>query len=522
MKFHKVNFSIPFFKKNKIQKYSLFTILSVITFFLTSCSLKVENKGVSHQVWIPWPTADGQYQMQKVQVDSVTKWSPIRGSAAKIRSHYVQLNEKQASSSEVTMEYTTDSSGAVVPMTQFAVEVASIYANFDRLQKLDQKLELEHSNEPRNVYVKLKIKVESGEILTNNAFYNFLTDSFYVVPYTEPRLPLSVNGAVLAHEHFHSVFGRLIQRPLYDYGQSKQIDLFDDYALHDDSLFKKEFKELFSANGLRDQKSTISPSMVKSKTIADTDPNSVRGTVFSDAEAFATLHLNKIFLMALNEGLADVWAWLYSNQSCFIAPSLNLNASIPQPEDLWGWLDEQEEKPGGRSTGERSKTPSYKLDDHDNRCLNTPKGELTKKTISTLLNKVKFTSLLKKKINSFDRDDFSSIEKNVVSIMGYRLGTNLARLFYLRIEERGEIFNPTAQFQWAKHITNSLPTLVNQMKKVYIDELRIKTLFAWDQAVDLLLFGDGTPDVPQENCAAWVQILSSDVPLENFKKKCSL
>lgn len=524
-----------------IQKYFYFTILSIVTFFITSCSLKVENKGVSHQVWIPWPNADGQYRMQKIQVDSITKWSPIRGSAAKIRSHYVQLDEKQASSSEVIIDYTTDSSGAVVPMTQFSLEVASIYANFDRLQKLDQKLALENSTDPRNVYVKFKMRENSGEIMTNNALYNFLTDSFYVVPYTDSRLPLSVNGAVLAHEHFHSVFGRLIQRPLYEYGQSKNVDLFKDYTIHDDALFKKEFKELFSANALHGRKSVKDTITAHSKiaehnpnatetdssaadvnaNTADTDPNTVSGKVFSDADSFAKLHLNKIFLMALNEGLADVWAWLYSNQSCFIAPSLDLNASIPIPEDIWAWLEEQTSA-GGRSSGSRSKTPTYKLDDHDNRCLNTSKGGLAKKTISSLLNKTKFTSVLNKKIKSFEKEDFSSTEKQVVNIMGYRLGTNLARLFYHRLEERNEIFDSAAQFQWAKHITTSLPTLVSKMKTVYIDELRIKTLFPWDETVDLLLFGDGTPDVPKENCQSWVQILRSDVPLENFKKKCSL
>lgn len=535
MKFNKINFSVPFCKDKKIQKYSYFTILAIATFFITSCSLKVENKGVSHQVWIPWPTADGQYKMQKVQVDSITKWSPIRGSAAKIRSHYTELNEKQASSSEVIMDYTTDSSGAVVPMTQFSVEVASIYANFDRLQKLDQRLELENSNEPRSVYVKLKLEVEPGEILTNNAFYNFLTDSFYVVPYTEPGLPLSVNGAVLAHEHFHSIYGRLVQKPLYDYGQTKNIDLFDDYAIHNDSLFKKEFKQSFVTHAQHMQKSSSTSQIAgNSKITADTNPKSVTGTVMGDSEAFATFHLNKVFFMALNEGLADVWAWLYSNQACFIAPSLDLNASLPMPEDLWSWLDENyiasgnEGRSGSRSGNGNSRSAlssflnAAKLDNHDNRCLSLPDGEqLIKKSVASIINKSKFATF-HTKMKIVAKEDLLAIEKKVVSIMGYRLGTNLARLFYQRLAERGDNLDSTAQFQWAKHIKNTLPQLVSQMKTVYIDELRVKSLFSWDSAVDLLLFGEGTPDVPKEKCQAWIKIFNGDVLQENFKKKCSL
>lgn len=534
MKFNKINFSVPFCRNKKVQKYSYFTILAIAIFFISSCSLKVENQGVSHQVWIPWLTSDGQYKMQKVQVDSITKWSPIRGSAAKIRSHYVEINDKQASSSEVIMDYTTDSSGAVVPMTQSSVEVASIYANFDRLQKLDQRLGLVNSDEPRSVYVKTKLNVRGGRMI-NNAFYNFLTDSFYVVPYLEPGLPLSVNGAVLAHEHFHSIYGRLVQRPVYEYGQTKKINLFDDYTVHDDALFKKEFKEFFlPAATFTTQSEYNNNQYVNSKITSDTDPNTVHGKILGDSEAFATLHLNKIFFMALNEGLADVWAWLYSNQACFIDPSLDLNALPPVPEDLWSWLDENSigSKNEGRSVN-RSKSGNSRnaifsflnaarLDNHDNRCLRIPEGQpLIKKSMGSLLNKNKFVSF-HTKMKIVAPDDLLTIEKKVVDVMGYRLGTNLARLFYHRLTERGDNLDPNTQFQWAKHITNTLPQLVNQIKKVYIDELRVKSLFPWDGVVDLLLFGEGTPDVPKEKCQVWIKIFNGDVLQENFKKKCSL
>jgi hypothetical protein len=293
-------------------------------------------------------------------------------------------------------------------------------------------------------------------------------------------LHLSVNGAVLAHEHFHSVFGRLVQAPLYEYGKSKNIDLFEDYTGHNTNLFKKEFQELFFAYS---SNSLNSINLVSS----ESDSQVFRDKLLNDTGVFTRYHMNKIFLMALNEGLADVWAWLYSSQPCFISNSLDLDASGALPADIWGWLDNKYFPTSSSKSNSNSK--EVKSDDHDNRCLNIKGTKLEKKTKLNLLNQETLNSFFGNMKADHSKELFT-IEKKVVNIMGYRLGTNLARLFYRRMEERGELNNPDVQIQWARHITNSLPQLLPKLKDVYIDGLKIKTLFPWEEAVDLLIFGE--------------------------------
>jgi len=505
--------------------FSLMSLISLTS--LVSCTLKVENKGVSHQVWIPWPNQEGQYQIQKVSVDTITNWSPLRGSAVQIRGNFNQLDSEHASSKEVTFDYTTDASGAVIPMTPFAVEVASIYANFERLQKLDQELGIINADESRNVYVKLKLKLESGDILTNNAFYNFLTNSFYVVPYENSGLPLSVNGAVLAHEHFHSVFGRVLQRPLYEYGLSKNINLFKDYtvtenppsqegfsmklaAAHNPAFFKKEFMGL----------EPIEPN--NESFVNLTVPKEFRDKLIKDPSLFMNYHLNKIYLMALNEGLADVWAWLYSSNPCFISSSLAKSSSFHLPADLWDWLASNVRFNYYCEMDIVSGSQNTDGDDHDNRCLSSPSHALSKKPITLVANNEKMKVFHKKMSESYCYNELFDIERKVVDVMGYRLGTNLARLFYKRLSDRGELYDEGAHHRWAKHIVTVLPLLLTKMKDVYIDGMKIKSLYPWDEALDLLLFSEGAPSVPKEQCADWVKVLNGSSLGENFRKMCGV
>jgi len=487
----------------------IFIILMSQIFLITACTINIDNKNVGHQVWIPWPNRDGQYRLQKIQIDTINQWSPIRGSAINIRSHFTPINQTQATATEVVMDYTTDSSGAVIPMTQYSLEIASIYANFERLQQLDQKLGIIDSNIARNVYVKFK-SYKDGYMMTNNALYNVITNAFYIVPYTNSGLPISVNGAILAHEHFHSIFGRLLQEPLFQYAKSKNVDLFEDYAEEENSFFKNEFGELYSENGLIENKDESPESEAKKE---------FREKLLGDSGVFANYHLNRIFLMALNEGLADVWAWLYSDNPCFIAPSLDLT-SYQYASDLWGEFDSKIPTIDELVTSIDSNY-QFKLDDHDNRCLNVKQSKLVKRKASDVINKEKLISV-HTKMKKTNSKGLLKLEKDTLPIFGYRLGTNLARLLYHRLEERGEIFNHDAQTLLAKHIINILPQLLTKIKEVYVDGMKIKSLFPWDEAVDLLVFGEGSPDISKENCQTWVNTLNGESPLENFKKKCGL
>ena len=104
----------------------------------------------------------------------------------------------------------------------------------------------------------------------DNAFYNSAVDTLFFVPYKDTALPIPLNPGVIAHEHFHSYFSYQVLNPL---------------------VSEKVIPRLGSSGNYKTQKGT---------------------------EDLYSLFV----LKAINESLADVWGWIYSNDPDFVALSL--------------------------------------------------------------------------------------------------------------------------------------------------------------------------------------------------------
>lgn len=426
---------------------ALMVLISVI-----SCTSSKERK-VSHDIWLPWQNENGQYTIQKIPVNTVDQWTPLRGSAAQVRSHVNRIAKNTYSSQEVMLEYTHDKSGALIPSTQFSAEVASIYAHLERLQKLDMELELPQATKARKVYVNFIEELEYGEILVDNAFYDASIDSFFVVPYRQGKLPLTVNGAVLAHEHFHSIFARLLIFPMAKLAESKGAKFPGLLGLQPHSAnFSKFLLKYFQLG----EGALVDSGGIK------LDPSS---TPFL---ANKIEFLNRTMFRGLNEGLADVWGWLYSSDPCFMAPSF---------DDI--------------STAER--------------CLKVEPRKLQLTTTEALGSKYSSVEGVTAQANKY----------------GYELGSNLAQLIYLRLSERGELANLDAKRKWAKRIVDTLPTFLPHLTKVIVDEQMRSSVLQWEKTVDTLVFGPGSLPVPKEFCPRWNSILSNKAGLEYFRTQCS-
>ncbi len=424
-------------------------LMASTTVTLTSCTRSKDSK-MSQEVWLPWPNQPGTYTIQKVQVNTISEWAPLRGTAAQLRSHVNRIDDNFYSSQEVMMEYSHDKSGAIIPLTQFSTEVASIYAHMERFQKLDIELSIPEASIARKVYVKFIEDIGGGEILFNNAFYDATVDSFFVVPYRGARLPLSVNSAVLAHEHFHSIFARLLLIPLLKASKSKDKNIFsiNEFSPHIEGFAKS----VFNVFNLKAPNNRTELKMDESTASADTG---------------RTQFMNKAILRGLNEGLADVWGWMYSADPCFMAPSFGNDVS-------------------------------------DERCLTVEPGLLRMTGAETLGSKY----------SSWKNKDAQAVK------YGYELGTNLARMLFLRMEERGDFANGETKKKWAQRIVNILPTFLPHMIKVYVDEQMLNSVMQWEKSVDTLLFGPGSMPVPKERCHRWALILKGKEPFENFKAQC--
>lgn len=503
------------------------TVLLALGLLVVSCT-PVRQQKVHNEVWLPWVQSDGQYRIQKVPVSTVSEWSPLRGSAAQLRSHVHRVSETTISSQEVTLEYTHDKSGAIIPTTRFSTEMAAIYVNLEQMQKWDKELEIPEADTARRVYVKFEEVGSDGKKMVNNAFYDASVDSFFVVPYVSSGLPLSVNGGVLAHEHFHSIFARLLLVPLLKASEDKETK----------EGKAGKGKQIFDLKGSTPHSHDV-PALVIGAFGAPGFLNSLNNSrlKLEDSDSPSTFDptsrnqfVNKIVLRGLNEGLADFWGWIYSNDPCFMQPSFERAISAER------CLNAEASSAPSTPIGAQGLT-SAQITGRTLPAM-TSKESSMKKLIAPNLpapSLARFGSLIDDKIDSRSElrlmtvDDLSKKfsprwdEKDrgrQSSRLGYELGSNLARLIYLRLQERGEIRDLVAQRQWAKRIVEVLPSYMSHMRKVYVDDDARLSVVQWEKLVDTLLFGPGSSAIPEGRCEQWQSIMKSKVTLENLTSKC--
>jgi hypothetical protein len=177
--------------------------------------------------------------------------------------------------------------------------------------------------------------------------------------------------------------------------------------------------------------------------------------------------VNMSLLRGINEGLADVWAWFYTGDPCFIAHSFN-----------------------HAHTAER--------------CLDASAEGLRLMTVRDL----------------GDRYNPWKDKEAQAEGVAYYVGTSLARMIYLRVLERGEQHNAAALSLWQKRIVEVLPTYLPHMLKVFVDDDKRGSVLAWEKMVDTLVFGPGAPKIPAESCKRWNLILNKEPSMENFRAIC--
>ena len=155
-----------------------------------------------------------------------------------------------------------------VPSDSLTQQMFSLYYHVQKLNDFNAEISPE-LKQTRPFQIGLNTQVE-GNASTgkNNAFYDGGSNALLVVPYTLENIPISVNSGIIAHEFFHSIF-------------FKQV--LANFGIQQDALLKSA-------------------------------PNK--------NEALKVFYFNQTYIRGLNEGLADYWGWLYTDNSDFISASL--------------------------------------------------------------------------------------------------------------------------------------------------------------------------------------------------------
>ncbi len=234
---------------------------------------------------LPWPQADGSYALQVFELTGISSLYDLAGQFAQFyMSPGIEHGRLIGASPKARFIKTK---GLFVAEDGLSLQLATVYAHMQRLAALDKDLGVGDVNKwPRDVGVSVRL---TGDV-RNNAFYDGDTDSMLFVPYAGAELPLAVNAGILGHEHFHSLFYKIVTLPLNKAGQNPgNISA--------------------SAHSQADFYRLMKLPAVKTENIAA-----------SANQEQAAYHF--LLMKGLNEGLADFWGWLYTGDPDFIGYSL--------------------------------------------------------------------------------------------------------------------------------------------------------------------------------------------------------
>ncbi len=246
----------------------LFAVTVAVSAFLglQGCSWEKQEahkaSGESVRVQIPEYTPDTGYRLKVVELFTLEEVSTLQGLAARFHLD-PDARKGRLTGRRPEFRYIRDSQGVLIAKDDLSLQLVTLYSHFEKLRQLDRETgALGVLTYPRDVAVTLLSNLKGPNQELNNAMYSGLLDALVVQPYTKDSLPLMANAGVIGHEHFHSLFQKLV---------------------------------------------------LNSLPVSSSD---------QDDEADIQARYHQVLLRGINEGLADVWGWIYSGDNGFVGRSL--------------------------------------------------------------------------------------------------------------------------------------------------------------------------------------------------------
>jgi hypothetical protein len=270
------------------------SLILLLVFAVSSCG-RSGDRFDSRTYRIPWPDEAGDLRLQDVEIRTMNDPKHFSGDAARV---LVEPGDggSQLAGSEPQGRYVRTRSGVLIPADFVTMQAVTAYAHTERLRDLDESVGAGGVlSWPLSLGVEVRV-MSYGQRATNNAIYDAKLDSLLLVPYDQGGLPIALNPGVLAHEHFHFLFQRLVMSHVRDTTTQTSC----------------------SAGMVPDEHvPTLAESFGEGEGfVAGLD------RVAKTASAIPARVYNAYVLRGLNEGFADFYGWVYSNDDSFLAKSL--------------------------------------------------------------------------------------------------------------------------------------------------------------------------------------------------------
>jgi hypothetical protein len=287
------------------------TAVVLLAMAVTACSGQDDTSKVSGSVEVLAPINDSKdgYSLKFIELSGLDNLREVSGRFVRFFiSPRILDNRLNGPAPQGRFIKNTD--GKYIPANDQSQQLVSIYAHMQNLAKLDEEVGAGGVNHwPRDIGV--SVRESSG--LVNNALYDGTTDSILIVPYTKSDLPIAVNGGILAHEHFHSLYFKLVMKGFDD--TSSTDGQIDTGSIHD----RRQFLQTAGIENGDKGDLSLKPSP---RVEAGAASNGGAGRVVNSSEKLIKRFYNRYLHRGLNEGLADFWGWVYTGDPDFISPSL--------------------------------------------------------------------------------------------------------------------------------------------------------------------------------------------------------
>lgn len=245
---------------------------------------------------------DNPFEFQVVELLNIFDLTTLTGK-------YVQFYTKASNEGgkldgeQPKLQFLKTKKGYFVAKNNFSMELASLYFHTQNLARIDEKIGATKINSiPRKIIVDTPIT--EGSMKDNNAIYDAKMDVIVYLPYTESHLTLAMNGGIFAHEYFHSLFHKLIQKKVETNPLFKEENSANKSALSLVAHSPKIALKYFSSEEI----------LKKLSSLEKVSDNNFEPQTIQDYYVF--------LLKGLNEGLADFWGWSYTKDVNFIKHSL--------------------------------------------------------------------------------------------------------------------------------------------------------------------------------------------------------
>lgn len=287
--------------KYRVQRRALVIATSSIILLALGIACGRKDSAGNLQIQLPWPTANGSYKLEFVPV-GFSNLRKMEGPDVVFFDEATLIERDEPAKSEISGSapygrFVSVAENKFVPSTYKTLFLSTVYAHIERLNKLLKDTGNGHLLKyPIKIGVNPKSDFAQGD-MTNNAAYASKFDGIFVFPFERPGLPLGFNAGVIAHEYFHAIYDHAFQQYMVRALES--------------GLSQKELNSIsnhFSRTTMEvdDRRDGAQP---------------VASGECGRNEVENPLIYNLITLRAMNEGLADVWAWIYTNDSDFIVHS---------------------------------------------------------------------------------------------------------------------------------------------------------------------------------------------------------